>query len=112
VAISQKQASVQFLDRDPDTEYTEEEQIMAELGQYDSLDDVSYDYQSVDTDDHGSENLLLVNSKRDDVNMTIRVLIQMITEVRICYWSIANGMMLILCWMFIQRPELYLHKWM
>ncbi|NUE65723.1 type IV pilus assembly protein PilM [Snodgrassella sp. ESL0253] len=69
VAISQKQASIQFLDRDEDTEYTEEEQVMAELSQYDSLDDVSYDYQSIITTDRGKENLLLVNSKRDDVNI-------------------------------------------
>jgi type IV pilus assembly protein PilM len=71
VAISQKQASLQFLNRDEDTEYTEEEQVMAELSQYDSLDDVSYDYQNVSTDNQGRENLLLVNSKREDVNILL-----------------------------------------
>lgn len=69
VAISQKQTSIQFLDRDEDTEYTEEEQIMAELSQYDSMDDVSYDYQNVSINEDGKESLLLVNSKRDDVNI-------------------------------------------
>lgn len=71
VAISQKQVSLQFLNRDEDTEYTEEEQVMAELSQYDSLDDVSYDYQNVSTDNQGRENLLLVNSKREDVNILL-----------------------------------------
>lgn len=106
VAISQKQASVQFLDRSPDTEYTEEEQIMAELGQYDSLDDVSYDYQSVDTDDLGDENLLLVNSKRDDVNTLMDVYTEagiVPTQMDVDLLAIMNSA---ITWINIRQPEL------
>ena len=106
VAISQKQASIQFLDRSLDTEYTEEEQIMAELGQYDSLDDVSYDYQSVDTDDHGSENLLLVNSKRDDVNTLLDVYTEagiVPTQMDVDLLAIMNSA---ITWINIRQPEL------
>ncbi|MCO6504299.1 MAG: type IV pilus assembly protein PilM [Snodgrassella sp.] len=73
VCIPQKLASIQFLTRDPDIEYTEEEQVLMELNQYKSLDETSYDYQPIMTDDDGNEHLLLVSSKREDVNLFLDI---------------------------------------
>ncbi|PIT56972.1 hypothetical protein BHC49_03560 [Snodgrassella alvi] len=106
VAISQKQASIQFLDRDEDTEYTEEEQVMAELSQYDSLDDVSYDYQNIITTDQGKENLLLVNSKRDDVNILMDVYSDAgitPTQMDIDLLAVINSA---ITWINIRQPDL------
>lgn len=106
VAISQKQVSLQFLDRDPDTEYTEEEQIMAELSQYDSLDEVSYDYQKIDINDQGKECLLLVNGKRDDVN----ILMDVYTDAGIIPGQMDVDLMAIMnsaiTWINLRQPEL------
>lgn len=106
VAISQKQASLQFLTRDEDTEYTEEEQVMAELSQYDSLDDVSYDYQNVSTDNQGRENLLLVNSKREDVNTLLDVYTDAEitpTQMDVDILAVMNSA---ITWINIRQPDL------
>ncbi|PIT08437.1 hypothetical protein BGI30_09205 [Snodgrassella alvi] len=106
VAISQRQAFIQFLDRDEDTEYTEEEQVMAELSQYDSLDDVSYDYQSVSINGQGKENLLLVNSKRDDVN----ILMDAYTDAGITPTQMDVDLLAVInsaiTWINVRQPEL------
>ncbi len=106
VAISQKQASIRFLSRTEDTEYTEEEQIMAELSQYDSLDNVSYDYQNISTNDQGGENLLLVNSKRDDVDM----LMDAYTEAGITPTQMDVDLLAVInsaiTWINIRQPDL------
>lgn len=69
VAIPQKLTSIQFFTHDPEFDYTKEEQILMRLNQYDSLDETSYDYNSIMNEENGNENLLLVSSKREDVNL-------------------------------------------
>ena len=73
VSIPQKLASIQFITRVPETAFTLEEQVMMELNHYDSLDETSYDYQTIMTDDDGIEHLILVSTRREDVNFMMDV---------------------------------------
>ena len=73
VSIPQKLASIQFITRSPDTAFTLEEQVMMELNHYDSLDETSYDYQTIMTDEDGIEHLILVSTRREDVNFMMDV---------------------------------------
>lgn len=73
VSIPQKLTNLQILPHDPDLEYTEEEQVMMELSQYESLDEVSYDYQNIMTDKDGIDQIMLASAKREDVNLIMDV---------------------------------------
>ncbi len=73
VSIPQKLTNIQVISHDPDLEYTEEEQVMMELSQYESLDEASYDYQNIMTDAEGIEQVMLVSAKREDVNLIMDV---------------------------------------
>ena len=73
VSIPQKLASIQFITRSPETAFTLEEQVMMELNHYDSLDETSYDYQTIMTDEDGIEHLILVSTRREDVNFMMDV---------------------------------------
>ena len=73
VSIPQKLASIQFITRVPETAFTLEEQVMMELNHFDSLDETSYDYQTIMTDENGIEHLILVSTRREDVNFMMDV---------------------------------------
>ena len=73
VSIPQKLANIQFITRVPETAFTLEEQVMMELNHYDSLDETSYDYQTIMTDEDGIEHLILVSTRREDVNFMMDV---------------------------------------